>query len=260
MGLALAAAGAVVESTQAAAGLVARMVDVLCMLLESSERDGDCVAETASLLPSIAARLYMLLFADSNGAIHSAEQGMGAPLCRSQLASVLSLLTSRLLRQLVGCYELLFATALRGLCDRDSGVRKCCVGVFRLLVPLASLAKQTSAKRAKLVVADDASVISPTSEASLVQKAVSKSSELLQHIFTKQSPFRLQKSTHARDLQIMEVLSKQTNLVAAESSGAAAHKAVTLSSAQLRDYQWDGVSWLTQLRRFGLNGILADEM
>jgi hypothetical protein len=28
----------------------------------------------------------------------------------------------------------------------------------------------------------------------------------------------------------------------------------------VRGYQWDGISWLTQLRRCGLGGILADDM
>jgi len=51
---------------------------------------------------------------------------------------------------------------------------------------------------------------------------------------------------------VMEVLSSQTNLVVKGRS--------SLQSAQLREYQWAGVSWLTQLRRFDLNGILADEM
>lgn len=33
-----------------------------------------------------------------------------------------------------------------------------------------------------------------------------------------------------------------------------------VSGAELRDYQLEGISWLDQLYRNGLNGILADEM
>lgn len=33
-----------------------------------------------------------------------------------------------------------------------------------------------------------------------------------------------------------------------------------VTGAELRDYQLEGISWLDQLYRNGLNGILADEM
>ncbi|RYH32306.1 hypothetical protein EON65_00810 [archaeon] len=33
-----------------------------------------------------------------------------------------------------------------------------------------------------------------------------------------------------------------------------------MSITKLRQYQWEGVSWITMLRRNGLSGILADEM
>jgi len=32
------------------------------------------------------------------------------------------------------------------------------------------------------------------------------------------------------------------------------------SECCLRNYQWDGVAWLTHLRRCGLGGVLCDEM
>lgn len=194
----------------------------------------------AVLMSQVVGRLHQLLFAEKPNESHFRVS------FRSQLASLLEKLTENSPEQVLGAYEVLFATALRGLGDRDVDVRRTCVGVFRSLVPLAPLAKQTAARRAAL------STVATTEARDEVQGAIERSSELLQHIFTKQNPFRIQRSHHPRDLDIMAELTKYSNL--------ARLGLPSLSPAQLRDYQWDGVSWLTQLRRFGLNGILADEM
>ena len=96
----------------------------------------------------------------------------------------------------------------------------------------------------------------------------------MDHIFTKKIPFRLQSSEHSRDLRVMEALRNYTNLVQDVANDMTSPPEITLieyvddghefkkklSDAHLRKYQWEGVSWLTQLRRFGLGGILADEM
>jgi len=194
----------------------------------------------AVLMSHVVGRLHHILFAER-------QSPGGFPVSlRSQLAALLEKLTENLPERVLGAYEVLFATALKGLGDRDADVRRTCVRVFRSLVPLAALAKQTAAHRASL------STTTLSEARDEVHAAVERSSELLQHIFTKQNPFRIQKSQHPRDLDIMAELTKYSNLVQLGLPN--------LSSAQLRDYQWDGVSWLTQLRRFGLNGILADEM
>lgn len=246
VGLVLDAAGAVEKASALEGDRIPRLAEVLCLLFqtETSEGDTDDVSLPPSLLPATAARLYLRLFDQC------LPKGQAATVVsRNQLAELLSSLTSSLLEQVVGAYEILFATALRGLGDREAGVRRACVRVFRQLVPLAALAKQTSCARR---VSSSMSGTSANTSSNEVHLAVEKASELLQHIFTKQSPFRIQKSHRERDLNIMKTLTQCTNLVA--------HHDAALAPAQLRDYQWDGVSWLTQLRRFGLNGILADEM
>lgn len=250
VGLVLDAAGTVEQEQEPPApgrGRITRLAEVLCLLFRTEDRDGEAIEESsptpclsASLLPTTAARLYLRLFGEK-------VASSAAVTARGQLAELLCSLTSALLGQVVGAYEILFATALRGLGDREAGVRRACVRVFHQLVPLAALAKQTSSRRASSALPVQADRIS-----SEVQVAVEKASELLQHIFTKQSPFRIQKSQQERDLHLMRTLAQYTNLVTYQSA--------VLAPAQLRDYQWDGVSWLTQLRRFGLNGILADEM
>lgn len=202
--------------------------DILLTLVESHDETG---ARSNSKLSDVVGRLYLLLFEEEKVEF------------RGQVAGLLEHLATGLREHTLDAYEILFATALRGLGDWDVAVRRPCVRVFRLLVPLASLAKQTAARRL---------LVRPINLHDAAHLAVGRSSELLQHIFTKQNPFRLEESQHPRDLKIMAYLSEQTNLLSKRHS--------TLSPAQLRDYQWEGVSWLTQLRRFGLNGILADEM
>ncbi len=244
VGRILDAAGAVEKGSTMGSDRISRLSEVLCLLLETNagDNEGDTanLCASPSLLPTTAARLYLRLFDE--------ETCSPAVASRSQLAELLSSLTSMLLEQVVGAYEILFATALRGLGDREAGVRRACVRVFRQLVPLAALAKQTSTRRTS------SSVPVTSSNASLgaVHHAVEKASELLQHIFTKQDPFRIQQSHRERDLSVMKTLAQCTNLIAYHDAARA--------PAQLRDYQWEGISWLTQLRRFGLNGILADEM
>lgn len=261
IGLVLEETGIVDEGSSVRKDRIARLTEVLCLLLQTEEGEKERMEEKettptlcASLLPATAARLYLRLFGED---VHSsAEEKKGAAAavrCRGQLAELLSALTSALLEQVVGAYEVLFATALRGLGDREAGVRRACVRVFRQLVPLAALAKQTSpARRASLSSASPLASAGSDSSSSAVHLAMEKASELLHHIFTKQSPFRIHKSQHERDLNVMQTLAQCTNLVTYQNE--------ELAPAQLREYQWDGVSWLTQLRRFGLNGILADEM
>jgi hypothetical protein len=70
---------------------------------------------------------------------------------------------------------------------------------------------------------------------------------------------------------IMRQLDTRTNLVQTHSGSGSGSGSVSvsasasvgvgvvagLSASGLRAYQWEGVSWLTQLRRCGLGGILA---
>ena len=233
VGLLLAAAGTVSDPT---GGLVGNATEVLSLLLlQPADTVGDASQEQL-LMSEVVGQLHLLLFPDQSSECSGVY--------RIQLAQLLQNLVEDMPELVIEAYEVMFATALRGIGDRDADVRRDCVRVFRSLVPLASLAKQTAPRRALSRYASCAS--------NGVHGAIERSSELLQHIFTKQNPFRIQRSQHPRDLELMAELARYTNLVEARHSA--------LSPAQLRDYQWDGVSWLTQLRRFGLNGILADEM
>eukprot|EP01032_Pedospumella_encystans_P015307 gene15307-17515_t len=250
IGLVLDAAGAVEKASALESDRTSRLSEVLCLLFQTETSDADAVSPSpTSLLPATAARLFLRLFEQEAHPPADRKGQVATVASRNQLAELLCSLTSALLEQVVDAYEILFATALRGLGDREAGVRRACVRVFRQLVPLAALAKQTSSARRASSPMSGTSANAALNE---VHLAVEKASELLQHIFTKQSPFRIQKSHRERDLKIMKTLTQCTNLVA--------HHDAALAPAQLRDYQWDGVSWLTQLRRFGLNGILADEM
>jgi hypothetical protein len=115
-----------------------------------------------------------------------------------------------------------FSIALDGIADCDFTVKKNCTQVFRLLIPLVPLAKL-----------------------SYLNKKISynqKSYELFDLILGNKAIVPLNQSKNYVDRCILSKLSRSTN------------------NLILRDYQWDGVSWLTQLRRCGLSGILADEM
>lgn len=205
---------------------------------EYSEVDGHAISE----LLNIGTQLHRFLSRDSVQPLLLLP-AESPPLARRNAAEVLHRLVLRRLEVVVHCYEVWFAAALQGIGDSDPCVRRCCVRAFRSLVPLASVAKRVSARRH----------LSEQPGASFA------SDDLIDHIFTKQSALKIQLSDQQRDQQIMAVLAAKTNLWVSSSSSLGS-AALHLHTAQLRAYQWDGVSWLTQLRRFGLNGILADEM
>jgi hypothetical protein len=159
------------------------------------------------------------------------------------VAQVLLELTRGQMDYILADFGVWFSSALSGIGHCDADVRVPCVLAFKQLVPVASLAQATHSRAAKPEPCAD--------------ELTRDTSELLEHIFSKKAPLRLQHSTKARDLDIVRQLSLSTNLV----GGRDGRESIPgLSLARLREYQWDGVSWLTQLRRFGLNGILADEM
>lgn len=210
-------------------------VAVLCLLTDAVQRGdltGQIYAEdddTVATLREIGVRLFGFLSREGT------EPPAGFPCARRRASEVFYRLAQQRLDAVVHCYEVWFAAALHGIADNEPAVRRSCVSAFRLLVPLASVAKRTSLR-----------------QRNAVQQAALPSCDLIDHIFTKQSALKIQLSERPQDLNIMAVLSAKTNLWVQSCSG--------LHTAQLRAYQWEGVSWLTQLRRFGLNGILADEM
>lgn len=218
----------IAQSHSTSGDVVGAAVAVLCMLTgtgsEAAIDDGQAAA-----VREIGTQLHQLLTREAVLPIPGACS-------RTQVAEVFHQLVRQRLGALVHCYEAWFTTALCGIGDSDPSVRRSCVQSFRLLVPLASVAKRASAWRRSTA----------STSTSL------PSSDLLDHIFTKQSALKIQNSDRPQDVQIMAALAAKTNLWVESSS--------SLHAAQLRAYQWEGVSWLSQLRRFGLNGILADEM
>jgi hypothetical protein len=213
-----------------------KCVDTMLTLDDSS---------SALALRQLAAQFYRVLSRQPRNQLEKPHMASNVAAVAQSLLALVSNHGDRLLPE----YDTLFASALRGLADFDSAVRVPCVQAFKVLVPLASLAQATR----------PSSVTEKSRSSSNVSEdcAPLPARELLDHIFTKNAPLRLQHSTHDVDQRVLAVLTEQTNLVAAQ-GGDGAHK--DLSPSPLREYQWEGISWLTQLRRFGLSGILADEM
>jgi len=179
-------------------------------------------------------------------------------------------LSLRLRENIIVCYQKWFSTALYGLGDADAGIRRYSIEVFRMIVPMAPIAKQRSHQICREVVTstdsskagegdccrDDILVDSPVED-----EGDSTLSLVLLNLFSKETSVRIDQSKNTVDMKIISTLHQLTNLVdSSPSHQRSISTTKQLSSAKLRDYQWSGVSWLTQLRRFGLNGILADAM
>jgi len=177
-------------------------------------------------------------------------------------------LSLRLKENIIICYQKWFSTALYGLGDADAGIRRSSIEVFRMVVPMAPIAKQRSHQKCRVVEKEeeeDTTTIGDSSkvvESSIEDEGDSALSQVLLNLFSKETSVRIDLSKTDVDMKIIATLQQLTNLVDSSVSSSS-HPSSTikpLSSAKLRDYQWSGISWLTQLRRFGLNGILADDM
>ena len=275
VGVVLAIAGS--SARQEDALIVTAAVDCVQHMMSRS----DCTIDNSSVLSGIAAHLFLLLGQhqlNQSPKTVKLEQTAGPPTGPTSTAVVAEIFLATARRypaKLLSSYEVWFAAALHGLGNFDPRVRRACVRVFQLLVPMAPLARAVEKKHETAQIKEDSAsnhisitttAPSTTTSASTEQQlprtvhtAAETAKELLGHIFTKQSMLRLQSSDHVRDRSILLQLIQMTNLVSNQNS--VEEKLLSgLSPARLREYQWDGVSWLTQLRRFGLNGVLADEM
>ena len=127
-------------------------------------------------------------------------------------------------------FDSTLSIALRGLGDYSDPVRRFSAKSLRILVTFAPLVRNSG------TVDDDDS----------------SSSQIFKTKLLIDSP---------ADASIIDFLKNVTNLVASNDSSTNQRPPIPgLSPNGLRDYQWEGVSWLTQLRRSGLGGILADDM
>lgn len=120
---------------------------------------------------------------------------------------------------------------LMGIGNYDTVIRKNCIQAFRYLVPLAAILKEKNRCR-----------------------QIKSSNRAFNHSHKMLNDFILQRSTPPSILQsesdrsIIEYLSSHTQLNAMN------------QSMSLRSYQWDGISYITHLRRCGLGCLLADDM
>jgi hypothetical protein len=146
---------------------------------------------------------------------------------------------------------------------------------LRLLVPLAPLARNALEEHSSPSAEPSSSPAPQTAEHTSQLKA------LAGHILCRSTPPSLvssikrhtaagadtaasatskQPASGIDDAIILELL-RRTNLVSVDSAEAAAShtdsRDSSLCTSPLRGYQWAGVSWITQLRRCGLGGILA---
>jgi hypothetical protein len=241
-------------------------VEILCTILIHSETPLEVCVD---MLQSVASFVYLHLAGLETGNTRNIS------VHRPAVAEIFSSITHRMCGALLINFELWFAAALFGLGDADDRVRRPCVRVFRQLVPMCALAKHQTRQRAchpsegagpalektytgSSSTSDSAAQVR-VGEAGAVQKA----SELVNSVFSQGGQvYMINKSEVQCDVDIVKGLCRLTNLVNLDhvASERTQVKNVALSTATLRDYQWAGVSWLVQLRRFGLSGILADEM
>lgn len=132
-------------------------------------------------------------------------------------------------------YEAWLGLVLRGIA-LPSGYGEPFVGCFRLLVPLAALVRNRL----------PADLHGATPAAAVTRL-----------ILARESPPRLTVSPNEYDREIIIRLARGSNIAVSDWIACGPSTQVGLA---LRGYQWDGITWLTFLRRAGLSGILADEM
>jgi hypothetical protein len=128
-------------------------------------------------------------------------------------------------------------TSARIVGHYDEIVRRNSTNTFRKLVPLAPAA----------------ALYSSSSQSNITQLSISGSMS--------RSMKRIDQSGAEIDVFICQCLSSLTNLLRPHDKATkTASSLKSLSQSSLRSYQIEGMTWLTQLRRYGLSGCLADEM
>jgi len=145
------------------------------------------------------------------------------------------------------CYPYFLSSTIRGIGDQDVTVRRCFTQAFAILVPLAPLVKEF----------DDPLPPGRNPEASdsKPQVASARTRALFEHILFRSTPPSLTDTLpESADHRLLTSLKKVCPHLFEDPSTS------SIGSRSLRRYQWDGISWLTQLQRCGLAGILADDM
>eukprot|EP01041_Mallomonas_annulata_P002030 gene2030-3947_t len=128
------------------------------------------------------------------------------------------------------------ATAMKGIGDAVSAVRTECATALRVLIPLSSLVGCRSGNSTS------------TGTRNVVELAqLTKGGRNLYRTFLADTPPLL--GDDVEDSKILQQLESLTALKRPSGIGDI-----------LRPYQWEGISWLTALRRCGVSALLADEM
>ena len=182
------------------------------------------------------------------------------------------------LRLLLRTYELFLAAALYGMGDFEPYVRVQCGTVLRMLVPLAPIARERTVKFAPYLPIltlneDECSVGESRGEKSCNSTGIrftmtqqEKMSKLIENLLSRKPLQRLTESTDPLDVYLVNELASKTHLLPILNSFKKPYKKtsdlkgfenILNKKVSVRPYQWDGVSWLLQLYRCGLGGILA---
>jgi hypothetical protein len=166
-----------------------------------------------------------------------------------QVSSHLLLFLSRELKEnLLVQYESFLSAAVNGLGDSSSLVRKLCSQSLRYIIPLAPLLQKENNKcKISKINNSDGNVENPSLQSILVGCT---------------SLCRI--TENSNDCEIINYLKKYTNLVSNESNKIDVNSNVTannnLNKSSLREYQWDGITWIRELTKNRFGCILADDM
>lgn len=168
---------------------------------------------------------------------------------RQVASQLLLLLSCELKENLIVEYESFLSTAVNGLGDTSSLVRKLCSRSLRYIIPLAPL-----------VLKEDSKV-----EISNINNSDDSVVNHLQNILVGSTTL-CRITENRNDNEIMNYLKKYTNLVSYESNKSmfGVNNDFTtsnnLNKSSLRDYQWDGITWIRELTKNKFGCILADDM
>lgn len=122
--------------------------------------------------------------------------------------------------------------------DHDRAVRKCCMSVFRMLVPYAQLLQQPSS------VVSTGSCSTSAADDAIIDRILSRS----------EPPDIVTNPIYS---EVVVYLRQHTPLMQDQLQQDGHHHPFSLA---LRPYQWIGVSWISHLWQCGLGGLLADDM
>ena len=179
---------------------------------------------------------------------------------------------------LLRTYELFLAAALYGMGDFEPYVRVQCGTVLRMLVPLAPIARERTIKPAPYVPLSTVNEVVCSAEEGTEGKPWKQSgirftmtqeekmSKLIESLLSRKPLQRITESTDPLDVFLINELASKTHLLPILNRLNKPYKKILApkgfenipcKKVSVRPYQWDGVSWLLQLYRCGLGGVLA---